>query len=173
MGAPKLSCEEMEALFEPAVDGDLDSKRAAAFAEHLAGCEHCREQHEEALAFAAELSAALPAVEDADARALAASRRAINRIEPIRRAALVRGRRASRFRAIWLLLGWIGAAAAVLQAGAIADLLGSAPLERTVASPVLRDAASLFSVTPLMFAAGLLLLAVVTAVSLRQVFAED
>lgn len=110
---------------------------------------------------------------EAERRALAASRRAINRIEPLRCRARAPARRRSKVRVIALLAGWIVAAAALLLAGEIAELLARAGLELAFTSPLLVQAASWFSVSPVVFTAGLLTLLAVTVVALRFALADD
>jgi len=110
---------------------------------------------------------------EAERRALAASIRAINRIEPLRREALEPARRRSKLRLVALLLGWIGAGVLVLLAGEIADLLAGASVQPALASPLLAQAAAWFSVQPIVFALGVVSLLVVCAVSLRFALADD
>jgi len=110
---------------------------------------------------------------DAERRALAASIRAINHIEPLRCEAQEPARRRGRLRRVVLLLGWIGAVAVVLLAGEIAELLAGASVDPLLASPVLAQAAAWFSVPPVVLAAGLFSLVVVSAVSLRFALADD
>jgi anti-sigma factor RsiW len=163
----------MDRLFEPAADGELEPGLQAVFEAHVGGCRRCRGEWETAQLMAAELAGGLTGFDEAEERSLQASRRAINRIEPGRRAALSRARRSRRFRALWLLLGWIGAALMVVKAGAIAEMIGQARLEQVLRSPTVEWAASMFSVTPLVLGVGVVLLAVVSVFSLRLVLADD
>ncbi|MBW2278799.1 MAG: hypothetical protein JRF63_15005 [Deltaproteobacteria bacterium] len=121
------------------------------------------------------LLAASLSVEDPDSeqRALAASVRAINHIEPLRREARAPARRRNKVRILVLLVGWLGAGIVALLAGEIADLLARVSVEQSVASPFLTHAAAWFSVPPIVFAVGIVLLLVVSAVSLRLAFADD
>jgi hypothetical protein len=110
---------------------------------------------------------------ESERRARRAAIRAINRIEPIRREAKVARRRRSRIRAPLLLAGWLVAGAVVLLGGEIADLLARVGLEQALTSPLLARAATWFSVPPVVFAVGLVVLLAVAAVSLRLALADD
>jgi anti-sigma factor RsiW len=44
-----LACARVRVLMEPYVDGELEPELAAGVRDHLAGCEECRRQHEQAI----------------------------------------------------------------------------------------------------------------------------
>jgi hypothetical protein len=52
-----LACARVRVLMEPYVDGELDPAIAAAVRGHLAGCEECRRQHEQAISLPFRLKA--------------------------------------------------------------------------------------------------------------------
>lgn len=52
-----LACARVRVLMEPYVDGELDSGLATAMRDHLAGCDECRRQHEQAISLPFRLKA--------------------------------------------------------------------------------------------------------------------
>ena len=55
--ASALTCARARVLMEPYVDGDLDPRQAQDVRDHLAGCEECRRQHEQAISLPFRLKA--------------------------------------------------------------------------------------------------------------------
>ena len=52
-----LACARVRVLMEPYVDGELEPAIAAAVRVHLAGCEECRRQHDQAMSLPFRLKA--------------------------------------------------------------------------------------------------------------------
>jgi len=52
-----LACARVRVLMEPYVDGELEPAIAAAVRGHLAGCEECRRQHDQAMSLPFRLKA--------------------------------------------------------------------------------------------------------------------
>jgi len=120
------------------------------------------------------LEAALSAGDpEADRRAIAASIRAINRVEALRVGARARARRAAWIRFAALLVGWICAGSVAAVAGRIAEASARAGLDLALASPLLDPIAGWLHVQPFHFAVGLLALVAATAVSIRLALAQD
>lgn len=55
--ATEMACARVRVLLEQFVDGDLDADRAKAVQDHLATCNDCRRQHEQAISLPFRLKA--------------------------------------------------------------------------------------------------------------------
>lgn len=55
--AGPLTCARVRVLMEPYVDGDLGPQQTRDVRDHLAGCEECRRQHEQAISLPFRLKA--------------------------------------------------------------------------------------------------------------------